>query len=87
MYVSQIHLCVNVFVSSGTATSLVNIQDISADKYDESLHKLIASSTPVLSDKAAECFLNQSMGFEIPSAKKYVTDFLCQVLMCSNCVK
>ena len=58
-------------------TSLVNIQEISADKYDESLHKMISTSRPLSSSKAAECFLSQSLGFDIPQSKKYVTDLPC----------
>jgi len=53
-------------------TSLVNIQEISADKYDASLNKLIASSKTLPSNKAAECFRSKSLGFDIPPSKKYV---------------
>jgi len=52
-------------------TSLVNIQDVSADKYDESIDKLIAQSSPLSSSKASECFLSRSLGFDIPQTKKY----------------
>jgi len=46
---------------------------MSADKYDESLHKLIAGSTPLKTDKASECFLSKSLGFDIPPTQKCVT--------------
>jgi len=68
-------VCVNVW--SGKMSSLVNIQELSADKYDESLHKLIAKSTLLSSSKASACFLHQSMGFDIPLTKKYVTELQC----------
>ena len=55
-------------------TSLVNIQDISADKYDESLDKLIASSSPLSSSRASECFLSKSLGFDIPPTTKCVAE-------------
>jgi len=63
----------NVYVRSGQVTSLVNVQEMSADKYDESLHRLIASSKPLSSSKAFECALGRSLGFDIPPTKKYVT--------------
>jgi len=61
-----------MYLCSGTVTNLVNIQDMPADKYDGSLDELIASSTPLSSSKASECFLSQSLGFDIPHTKKYV---------------
>jgi len=55
-------------------TKLVSIQEMSSDKYDESLHQLIAGSRPLSSNRATECFQSQSLGFEIPSTKKYITE-------------
>jgi len=57
-------------------TSLENIQEMAADKYDESLHKLIANSSPLSSSKASECFLSKSLGFDVPDTKKYVVKSL-----------
>ena len=64
-------------VWSGTAVKLANIQEISADKYDESVHKLIAGSKPLSSSRASECFLRQSLGFDIPPSKKCVAESFC----------
>jgi len=63
-------------------TSLVNIQDVSADKYNESIDKLLARSGALSSSKAPECFLSRSLGFDIPLTKKYVAkSYMCHTLV------